>query len=460
MKTKLLFAICMALSGYGPAAWALTDAESNIALPFSLSSPGARSMGMGGAFLGLADDATAAFTNPAGITQLQEPEISIEGRRVDYSVPFLAGGSASIDAFDSANLKAINAENSINNLSFLSFVYPIDRWRLAVYRHELLHYDNTFLSNLQPTLLDFGAPGVLDVFPTANQQSLKIVDYGLSAAVRINDAVSLGVGLSYYRFKIETVDARFSDVTFFTNPSVPLNAQVQTGSDNDIGLNLGAHFALTEQWSLGLAYRQGPKFDYRASAALFATVTLDGGLFTATPLSSPILVADLTKVGFKVPDVYATGLSWHPNDAWRVNFDFDEVMYSQLTEHLQSLFGVPAGSAAFRIKNAAELHLGAEYTFTQMDHPVSLRAGVWHDPRHSIEANGALAQAAALFATNGDTNSAIALAADALTFGVSRGAQTHGSVGAGMAFKQFQIDVGADFSDAADTYSISAVWRF
>jgi len=29
-----------------------------------------------------------------------------------------------------------------------------------------------------------------------------------------------------------------------------------------------------------------------------------------------------------------------------------------------------------------------------------------------------------------------------------------------MAFKQFQIDFGADFSDLTDTYSLSAVWRF
>ncbi len=43
---------------------------------------GARAMGMGGAFIGIADDATAASWNPAGLIQLETPEVSIVG---DYS---------------------------------------------------------------------------------------------------------------------------------------------------------------------------------------------------------------------------------------------------------------------------------------------------------------------------------------------------------------------------------------
>ena len=37
---------------------------------------GARALGMGGAFIGVADDATAASWNPAGLIQLETPEIS------------------------------------------------------------------------------------------------------------------------------------------------------------------------------------------------------------------------------------------------------------------------------------------------------------------------------------------------------------------------------------------------
>ena len=40
---------------------------------------GARAMGMGGAFIGVADDATAASWNPAGLLQLTKPELSMAG---------------------------------------------------------------------------------------------------------------------------------------------------------------------------------------------------------------------------------------------------------------------------------------------------------------------------------------------------------------------------------------------
>ena len=37
---------------------------------------GARAIGMGSAFIAVADDATAASWNPAGLTQLRKPEVS------------------------------------------------------------------------------------------------------------------------------------------------------------------------------------------------------------------------------------------------------------------------------------------------------------------------------------------------------------------------------------------------
>jgi hypothetical protein len=129
-------------------------------------------------------------------------------------------------------------------------------------------------------------------------------------------------------------------------------------------------------------------------------------------------------------------------------------MYSQVTHNIQSLFGYgPDTLGRLVIPNGEELHLGAEYTFSQMSHPISVRAGVWHDPRHSIEYRGQPISDPAL-----NTNPAVL--ASAVIFGVSKGSQNHGAIGAGMAFKQFQIDFGADFSDLVDTYSLSAVWRF
>src|SRR5678815_1518159 len=96
MKSKLSIAICIGLAGLSQNVSAVTDSDVNSVIPFNLANPGARSLGMGGAFLGLSDDSTAAYTNPAGLTQLSETEISIEGRHTKYSVPFVNGGSTPI----------------------------------------------------------------------------------------------------------------------------------------------------------------------------------------------------------------------------------------------------------------------------------------------------------------------------------------------------------------------------
>jgi long-subunit fatty acid transport protein len=59
------------------AATAVRGQQAPVTLEYSLSNPGARSLGFGGAFAALADDATAAFANPAGLVQLSRPEVEV-----------------------------------------------------------------------------------------------------------------------------------------------------------------------------------------------------------------------------------------------------------------------------------------------------------------------------------------------------------------------------------------------
>src|ERR1700740_416976 len=89
-KVSLFLAIC-ALATV-PLAAQNTDIESLAGLQFNFGNPGARSLGMGGAFLGLADDASAAEANPAGLTILRKPEVSIEARNFEEQQIFSTGG--------------------------------------------------------------------------------------------------------------------------------------------------------------------------------------------------------------------------------------------------------------------------------------------------------------------------------------------------------------------------------
>ena len=55
---------------------------------------GARAVGMGGAFIAVADDATAASWNPGGLIQLERPEISMVGSYFDRTDDFSSDSSS------------------------------------------------------------------------------------------------------------------------------------------------------------------------------------------------------------------------------------------------------------------------------------------------------------------------------------------------------------------------------
>ena len=444
MKRQLTLAIGAALLGAATTAFAITDTETNASIPFNLANPGARSMGMGGAFLGLADDATAAYTNPAGLTQLVTPEISAEARHTEYSLPYVNGGSASVSPFNGSGLNVSSADSSQNNLSFLSVVFPHDRWAFAGYRDELVRFQTDFSSTQTTGEVINGLNQV--AFPISARANLKIVDYGLAAAWKATDAISLGAGLSYYNFDINTSINRYGFSPRFTPTNIPLSRQSQFGSDNDVGVNLGARFVFNEHWSAGLNYRRGPSFSYEATSTVLAS--FPDTFPTTVTATTPTIVSDLKNVRFKVPDEFGAGLSWHPTDALVVNFDADYIQYSQLTRGIQSIFGTDSATVSqLSISNGTEIHLGGEYTFTQMSHPFSLRAGIWHDPRHSVEFKG----------EPGVDVNAVALAT---LFHGGQGSQNHKAIGLGWAFTKFQIDAAADFSDVTDTFSLSAVYHF
>ena len=112
-------------------------------LPIDQLPPGARSLGLGGAFTGVADDATAAIANPAGLSILFAKEFSLHLRNSDSDIGFLDP-----DAYNSVNddtpTGRMNKEysDSGTNVSFASFVLPLDRWVLSAYYMNQLDFSS------------------------------------------------------------------------------------------------------------------------------------------------------------------------------------------------------------------------------------------------------------------------------------------------------------------------------
>ena len=178
-----------------------------LTLELGYSNPGARSLGFGGAFVALADDATAAYANPAGLVQLTRPEISIEGRLWSYKTPYVFGGRASgaptgIGIDTTPDLRWRESTADFSGLSFLSYVYPLKKWSLALYRHQLARFASAFATNglfaEGSTYLEtdrwIDRPGSTD---------LSVVSWAFSAARRITDAFSLGLSLADHDVDME-----------------------------------------------------------------------------------------------------------------------------------------------------------------------------------------------------------------------------------------------------------------
>jgi long-subunit fatty acid transport protein len=387
-------------------------------LQFNFSAPGARSLAMGGAFLGRADDSTAAFANPAGLTNLFSPEIAAEYRFNSFDTPYTSGGTY-------PDVDRSTAGDNVNNLSYLSFVYPMEKWVFALYRQEFMDFKSKF----DTESIDLG-DGFLS-FPTDNNVDVNIVNYGFSTAFRVSERFSLGASFSYYDYKMNASTLRYD----LDASNTLVNQQTEYGSDNSWGFTLGALFRVNEKFSLGLVYRSTPDFSTNHNQTVPAIPELDFD----------------KAYKFDVPDAYGVGFSFQPNDNLTFNFDIMRINYSDLADPVFWAFENPAPAFGqtivdgMSIDDGTEFHLGAEYVL--QNKPIALRAGAWYDPDHALTDSGPVDAT--------DPNARVNAA-----FFPKGSNETHWSVGFGFFFEKFQMDFAADFSKNQDTVSVSGVYRF
>lgn len=444
-KTHLCTAVAIGLLALSGSAAAITAAEANATIPFSFANPGARSLAMGGAFLGAADDATAALVNPAGLTRLGlEQQFSVEVRRYALETPFPAGGTVGTSPFDLTGIDYDNDSDNQDDLSYLAWVLPQDRWAIGLYRHSMVNYQGGYSSES----IDY--TGALEGFfirPLSTETDLEVVTYGASFAFNLTDQISIGAGVAYNDFELDSLQQRFSQ-----DGSVLANAQGQRGDDTDISYNFGVLFQATDGFSIGMAYRSAPEFSYRYVNYAFAV--------NDEPLDAPVELANAT-TPFKAPDVFGIGIKWKATDRLSINADINRIGYSNLTEQVDNPFfsGAILDSVEFdslitrsvHVDNVIEPRFGFEYLLSADEVPVFLRGGAWREKKHTLS-----------FENDPDSPSftdPVSAAAYAALFSAGDD-QNHMSIGLGAAFESFQIDFGYDHSDTLDTLSLSGVYRF
>ncbi len=460
------------------------------AIQLNLSPPGARSLGLGGAFVGLADDATAAYTNPAGLTNLTlgGSEVAVELRHWQYNNSFLdrghgLGDPVGIGADTVAGLERSESASSLSGLSFLSFAWVLPRGlTLAFYRHELAKFETrlesqgAFFFGVPPPVP--GLPPLLPPvrsFPRRSRTDLEVLNYGISGAYelelpRLGDlesTLSIGLGVSYFRLDLSVRD-EFFGFQLTDSPSQPgglfgppdflgdnlLYVQEQSAGEDDFGFNLGWLWKLGrgQRWSVGGVFRQGPDFATRFSIAPGPFGPL---AFLLELGESPQSTGLLT-----IPDFFGLGVAFRAADGkTRLTLDLSKTRYSQrlrdFTLTLERLreFLVTSGdpfnlipqfdeaSTGFRISDSDEVHLGLERVFLVVESLFvgTARFGVWNEPFHELEYDGVVPLTRALLDR-------------------PKGDELHYSVGFGLVIKEdYQIDLAVDLSDVTNTVSLSLV---
>jgi len=428
-----------------------TAQETPPTFEFSFSNPGARSLGLGGAFAALADDATAAFANPAGLVQLVSLEVSAEVRHWGYSTPYIEGGryegeptGIGLDTTD--GLRTAVSEEQLTGLSFLSIVYPKGNWSFAVYRHQLANFRaQTATQGLFP---GWETPRAFD---RRWSTELDILSYGIAGAYRLSDRFSLGLGIVHFSGRLEapfeislpddldTLQGVFGPTSYlperqFANGEMAID-------DSDWGLSAGLLWTVAEGLSIGAFYRQGPElrvvFDIQAGPLAY----LDNPVFTS---GATILTA---AAPMQFPDVYGLGIAYRsPNGKLAIGFEWDRVGYSSIFDSfdpvvIETLDPTIDVEVSLTADDGNELRLGTEYAFLDLKPVLAIRAGVWLDPDHRFRS------------THPDDP------VHRATFQAGED-EIHVAVGLGFAFKSFQIDFAADFSDLVDTASLSMIYSF
>jgi len=366
-----------------------SSAEVNAGIQFNFMNPGASHLGMGGAFIGGADDATAAYANAAGVINILRPEVSLEGRLWTYgpSNPESGRGSGApsrIGVDTIGHIREATTQRNVPAVSFASAVYPSERWAVAVYYHQLANYE---AEPEQRGIFFSTTGGDTRFYPTRSTLDLQILSVGVAGAYRLLDNVYVGVDLAHTDFKLHSTTKRYDFDDFNAAAFSKLrDTQTQDGDDGAIRYGAGVIWDVGPMLRFGAAYRRGPSYDVTAAT-------------TSEPKNDAPRFSDSCSAKFHVPDFYGAGVSFRPNAFLNVNADVDRITYSKMSRDFVEFSEVFTAcesqprAKSYRVPDGREYHLGIRYVAARRNeflqhHPLTLRAGAWSEPPHALEYTG------------------------------------------------------------------------
>jgi long-subunit fatty acid transport protein len=353
---------------------------------------GARAQGMGGAFIAIADDATAASWNPGGLMQLERPEFS-----------FVFNSSRNRKEVNNSSVSSMDGMNSIsrNDLNYLSFDLPFRAFNknmvisLNYQRLYDLYDDLSFDINKGSfnrvsggftstnTHTDFKQSGALKAFAPAY-------------AIQITPQLSVGATCNFWtdnlgydnEWESHRVDKTTSAVF---SPSIPnkvfrgekiISTHEENTNFEAFNMNLGFLWRINSVVTLGGVY----KTPYTASVVRRTwqdseTHNIGGGATGSGNFIKSTKTRERIEMHF--PSSYGLGIAFRLTDAFTTSFDLYRTEWSDywIRSNGRKTSPVTGGDMTkSHTKDTTQVRAGCEYLFVLEKTIIPLRGGVFYDP--------------------------------------------------------------------------------
>ncbi len=316
---------------------------------------GARALGMGGAFIAVADDATAASWNPGGLIQLDKAEMSMVLQYTDrtedlsFQISPEANSGQSISQYD---------------INYLSAAYPfvlLRRNMIVSFNYQRL-YD--FNRNWE---FDMDIPGA-GVYRLDYDQQGGLYATGLAFSTMLTLDLSVGVTLNYWGDFInensweQTYDEVF-DIAFV---GVFPNLHEERFSIEGWNANFGFLWRLSEHWTLGGVF----KLPFEADVD---HTIIDNNVTTSQSTDQ-----------LDMPMAYGIGIAYRHSDELTFSADVYRTHWGDFMYRAQDGSAVsPVSGKAEResdIDTTTWVRAGMEYLHIGRKFVVPFRAGIFYDP--------------------------------------------------------------------------------
>ncbi|MDZ7289754.1 MAG: outer membrane protein transport protein [candidate division KSB1 bacterium] len=364
MKRKLMaFGILVSLFGWQSIASAQEEVfQRGVELGI-----GARSMGMGGAYIGIADDYSASFWNPAGLTQIRRLEgfgtLSHTQRKNDASF----GSLSSVD------------ELSTTRFNSIGLAYPVPTYRGSLVFSLGYHRIKPFDSSMRFEYVNM-TPGDSVTQRWSELEEGSLNNWVFAGAVEVAPNFSLGAALNIWSGKD---DYQFS----FVETDLPFDLYTlnKYRKDNDVSssfsgynLKIGGFYRPISNFRLGFTIGTPVTYTIKDEWRTSEVTTFDNPQTPAEEYS------DNGKIEYKIRSPFSFGAGASLNVANLLlaasieNNDWSQIRY--VTD--PPIEGLSKNEAneelARKYRNTLRYHLGAELTLPLID--LQLRGGYYYEP--------------------------------------------------------------------------------